>query len=227
MGVIALPEWPWRKGFGAAAVVVLHIAIVAVLLNATIVQRMFRPAPHETILYLQPLAKPKPQPTPQAKRIAPLLRPVVPASKLQNSTGIIVPQTTDETAKANSRPGYQLYDCRAANLPKLTADQRAACAKSAIGPKQDDNSVDYADHSDQVPGAARWAREKARKNGPTLLPCASNVALAVALGTVLCLADGAINGFDLNAQKQYGDRPEDYHVPNNGDPPPMYKDPDH
>jgi hypothetical protein len=226
MGVIALPDWPWRKVFGVAAVIVLHIAIVAMLLNATMVQRMFRPAPRETILYLQP--PPKPQVKPQIKRVEPVARRIVPIAKPRNAVGITLPQTNTDTQKADSRPGYQLYDCRAANLPKLTDAERAACAKSAIGPKEDKgDSVDFADHSNQVPGAARWAREKARKNGPTLLPCASNAAVAVGLGTVLCLANGAINGFDLDEQPQYGDKPDDSHVPNNGDPPPMYKDPDH
>jgi len=229
MGVIALPELPWRKILGAGAVVVLHIAIVVVLLNATIVHRMFRPAPRETILYLQPLPKPKVKPRvrPQLK---PVVRRIVPVLKLQNGSGIPVPQTNGETPIAASRPGYQLYDCHVANLPKLTEEQRAACAKSAVGPVQsDDNSVDFADHSDRIPGAARWAREKQRKNGPALLPCAStqSVFATMSTATLACLANGAINGFDPDNAPMYGDRPEESHVPNNGDPPPIYTDPGH
>jgi hypothetical protein len=226
MGVIALPELPWRKFAGAIAVAILHIAIVVILLNSTIVRRIFKPEPKETILYLQPLAKPEPKP--QVKRIAPPARRIAPAVVPQGRTIRAVPQTSGQTSGAPAALGYQLYDCRAANLPKLTPEQRAACAKAQVGPKEDKgDAVDFADHSDQVPGAERWAREKARKNGPTLLPCASNLAPTVGVGTLLCLANGAINGFDMDKQAQYGDRPKETHVPNNGDPPPPYTDPDH
>ena len=215
--MIALPELPWRKILGAGAVIVLHIAIVAVLLNATIVRRMLRPARHETILYLQPLKpKVKPRVRPQPK---PVVRRIVPALKPQNGSGITVPQTNDETPSTALRPGFQLYDCHVANLPKLTEEQRAAC----------DNSVDFADHSDRIPGAARWAREKQRKNGPPLLPCASTQSIfaTMSTATLACLAKGAIDGFDPDNAPMYGDRPEESHVPNNGDPPPIYTDPSH
>ena len=226
MGVIALPELPWRKVFGAGAVVILHIAIIAVLLNATAVRRMFRPAPQETILYLQPL--PKPQVTP--KPVEPIARRTVPALKRQKGSGITVPLAKGGPPEASSRPAYQLYDCRAANLPRLTEEQRAACAKAQVGPKEDKgDSLDFADHSNQIPGAARWAREKQRKNAPPLLPCASTQSIyaTMSTATLACLANGAINGFDPDNAPMYGDRPEESHVPNNGDPPPMYTDPDH
>jgi hypothetical protein len=213
---------------GAVAVVVLHVAIVAILLNATAIRRIFKTEPRETILFLQPL--PKPQVKPKVERIAPPARRVVPAVKVQNLTGPVLPQPNSETSKADTHPAYQLYDCRAANLPKLTPEQRAACAKAQVGPKPDEgDSVDYADHSNQIPGAARWAREKQRKNGPPLLPCAStqSVFATMSTATLACLAKGAINGFDQDNAPMYGDRPEESHVPNNGDPPPMYVDPDH
>jgi hypothetical protein len=228
MGVIALPELPWRKFIGAAAVVVLHIAIAFVLLNATAVKRMFKPEPRETILYLQPLQKP--QVKPKVERVAPPARRIVPAAKLQNPVGAILPQPNGETSKADTRPAYQLYDCRTANLPKLTPEQRAACLKAQVGPKPDEgDTVDYADHSDQIPGAARWAREKQRKNGPPLLPCAStqSVFATMSTATLACLAKGAVDGFDPDNAPMYGDRPEESHVPNNGDPPPIYSDPGH
>ncbi len=228
MGVIALPELPWRKMFGAAAVIVLHIAIVFILLNATAVKRAFRLEPRETILYLRPLSEPRAKP--KVERVAPQTRRVVPVTKLQYPAGATLPQPHGETSKVDTRPAYQLYDCRAANLPKLTPEQRAACLKAQVGPKPDEgDSVDYADHSDQIPGAARWAREKQRKNDPPLLPCAStqSVFATMSTATLACLAKGAMNGFDQDNAPMYGDRPEESHVPNNGDPPPMYSDPDH
>jgi hypothetical protein len=233
MSLIVLPDLPWRKISGAVAVAVLHIAIVAVLLNATIVQRIFKPAPRETILLLPPLPKPQAasQVKPEIKRVAPPTRTIVPALNLQNSTSVTLPQTPPGAATANSIPGFKLYDCREKNLSKLSEDQRAACAKAQVGPKEEKgDDLDYADHSDQIPGAERWAREKARKNAPPLLPCASNqsIAATASAATIACLANGVINGFDLDAQPSYGERPEDEgHVPNNGDPPPIYKDPDH
>jgi len=193
-----------------------------------IIHRIFRPEPKETILLLQPL--PKPEVKPRARHLAPPAHRIVPAAMPQNSSSATLPRANGETSKAPSGLGYQLYDCHTANLPKLTAEQRAACAKAQVGPKQDEgDSVDFADHSDQIPGAARWAREKARKNGPPLLPCASTQSIFATLSTatLACLANGAINGFDLDGRPMYGDKPEESHVPNNGDPPPMYTGPDH
>jgi len=111
----------------------------------------------------------------------------------------------------------------------LTPEQQAACASASSGMKRDD-SVDFADHTNRVRDAALWARQKARKNGPLLLPCASTQSIYATLSTatLACLANGAINGMDLDARPMYGDKPQDEgHVPNNGDPPPMYTAPDH
>jgi hypothetical protein len=228
MSVIALPDLPWRKIVGAGAVAVLHIAVVFVLLNATAVTRMFRPEPHETILYLQPPLKLQAQP--KIEHVAPPARLVPPAVGRQSPVSPILPQPSGEAPQAEARPAYQLYDCRAANLSKLTPEQRTACAKAQVGPMPDEgDSVDYADHTDQIPGHERWAREKQRKNGPPLLPCASTQSIfaTMSTATLACLANGAINGFHPDDAPMYGDRPEESHVPNNGDPPPMYSDPDH
>ncbi len=223
MGMIAVPELPWRKVFGVAAVIVLHIVIVAVLLRATIVQRIFRPAPRETILLLTP-----PPPKPVVKPVEPPARLLAPALKLPDYRGLTFPLTKDENAKPGFSLGFQLFDCRLENLSKLTDEQRALCAKSSTAPKPDD-SVDFADHTNRARDATRWAREKERKNLPGLLPCASSQSIFATLstGTILCLAHGAISGFDLDAQPLYNERPEDTHIPNGGDPPPAYTEPDH
>jgi hypothetical protein len=222
MGVLARPDIQWRKVIGAAAVIALHAAIVAALLRATIIQGIFKPAQQETILLLPP------PPKPEAKRIEPPARRIVPTFRLQDYRGITLPQTNDENAKASPGLGFQLFDCRIENLSKLTEEQRALCAKSSTGPKPDD-SVDFADHTNRVHDATRWAREKARKNQPGLLPCASSQSIFATLstGTILCLAHGAISGFDLDSGPIYGERPEETHMPNRGDPPPAYTDPDH
>ncbi len=221
MAGIALPGLPWRKIFGAAAVIVLHIAIIAILLNTTIVQDIFKPAPHETILLLRPLPKP------EIKHPEPAARRMMPTFPLQDYRGVTLPKT-NEGSKAPAGLGFQLFDCRIENISKLTEEQRALCAKSSTGLKPND-SVDFADHTNRAKDAERWAREKQRKNGPLLLPCASTQSIYATLSTatLLCLAHGAIKGFDPDSSPIYGDRPEEFHVPNNGDPPPTYTNPDH
>src|SRR5262249_18285063 len=152
----------------------------------------------------------------------------MPTFKLQDYHGVTLPQTNDENSKAAPGLGFQLFDCRIENLSKLSEEQRAACAKSSTGPRPDD-SVDFADHTNRARDATRWSREKARKNQPAPLPCASSQSIFATLstGTLLCLAHGAINGFDPDSAPIYGERPEETHLPNGGDPPPMYTDPDH
>jgi hypothetical protein len=218
MGVTAFPELPWRKIFGAAMVVVLHIVIVAMLLNATVIRGIFKPAQHETILLLPSLPKP------QVKRTELPARRIVPTFKLQDYRGVTLPLKNDNS-KAPSGLGFQLFDCSIDNVSKLTEEQRALCAKSPTLPKPS-GSLDFADHSDHVHDAALWARQKARKNAPMLAPCANNTGLGVGLGTLACLGNGLINGFDVDKMAQYGDRPKESHLPNNGDPRPPYVDPD-
>jgi len=220
MGVFALPNPPWRKISGAAAVTVLHIAFIAALLNATIMRDTVRPVSRETILFLQP-------PNPQIKRFAPPVRRIVPAFTRQSWQGITLPQA-NETAKAPGL-GFQLFDCRIENISKLTEERRVLCAELSSGLKPD-GSVGFVDRSARVRGAALWARQKARKNVPGLLPCTSNRSIYATLSTatLFCLAKGAISGMDLDARPMYGDKPEEEsHLPNNGDPPPEYTTPDH
>jgi len=89
--------------------------------------------------------------------------------------------------------------------------------------------VDFADHTNHARDATRWAREKERKNLPGLLPCASSQSILATLSTsvILCLAHGAISGFDLDARPLYNERPEETHIPNRGEVPPAYVDPNH
>ena len=85
----------------------------------------------------------------------------------------------------------------------------------AISPS---NSVDFRDHVNRSADAAHWERGRARKNNPLLLPCMNPQAAGISLGTLLCLGEGAVEGFDLDNQPGYGDTPTVTHVPNNGDP---------
>lgn len=222
MAALVLQDLPLRRIASAGAVLVLHLILLGLWLNASTTVRP-RNAPRETILYLS-------QPKPEIKPAVPARpQPKVRAPTLPGSSAITVPAMKDNDAKALQGLGRALFDCRVENLSMLTPEQQAGCASASSGMKRDD-SVDFADHTNRVRDAALWARQKARKNGPALLPCASaqSIYATLSTATLACLANGAINGMNLDAQPMYGDKPEaEGHVPNNGDPPPPYTAPDH
>lgn len=213
-------EWPWRNAVGAAAVVLLHLAAIALLLRALIPPQNRILYPRETILYLAPL------PPAEAERERPRSRRKAPAMKAPDYRSLIVPKRGGTDTHPLEGLGRELFDCRVENLPDLGPEARARCAHR--GPRPDD-SVDFADHTNRAKDAVRWAREKQRKNAPLLLPCAStqSVYATLSTATLACLANGALNGFHPGDGPIYGDRPEESHVPNNGDAPPTYSDPDH
>lgn len=222
MAALVLQDLPLRRIASAGAVLVLHLIVLGLWLNASTAVRP-KNAPLETILYLSP-------PKPQIKPAVPARpQPKVRALPLPGRSAITVPAMKDNDAKALQGLGRALFDCRVENLSRLTPEQQAACASASSGMKKDD-SVDFADHTNRVRDAALWARQKARKNGPALLPCASaqSIYATLSTATLACLANGAINGMNLDAQPMYGDKPEaEGHIPNNGDPPPPYTAPDH
>jgi len=222
MLAFAPQDLPLRRIASAGAVLVLHLVMLGLWLDTADTVHP-KKAPLETILYLSP---PKPEIKPAAPAVP---QPKVRAPILPGRSAITVPAMKDNDAKALQGLGRALFDCRVENLSRLTPEQQAGCASASSGMKKDD-SVDFADHTNRVRDAALWARQKARKNGPPLLPCASTQSIFATLNTatLACLANGAINGMDLDARPMYGDKPqEEGHVPNNGDPPPMYTAPDH
>lgn len=222
MAALVQQDLPLRRIASAGAVLVLHLIVLGLWLNASTAVRP-KNAPFETILYLSP-------PKPEIKPAVPAMpRPKVRTLTLPDRRAIAVPAMKDDEAKALQGLGRALFDCRVENLSKLTPEQQAGCASASSGMKKDD-SVDFADHTNRVRDAALWARQKARKNGPPLLPCASTQSIYATLSTatLACLANGAINGMDLDARPMYGDKPDaEGHIPNNGDPPPPYTTPDH
>ena len=222
MFVFAVPDVPWRKIAGAALVAILHVAIVILFLRAMLAPKRAVAPVRETILYLQPLQQPKPK----IKKIVPPSRKPVPKIDIPFHNVITLPQSPGANAKALPGLGSELFDCRPESLSTLSAEQRAQCANRGLTPQ---DSVDFADHTNRARDAMRWAREKQRKNGPLLLPCASTQSIfaTMSTATLACLAYGAISGFDPDNAPMYGDRPEESHLPNNGDPPPIYTDPGH
>jgi len=202
---------------GAVLVAALHLAIVAFLLNATMMPRLGHAA-HETILYLTP---PKPEATTKPAPPPPVPTPIV---RLPKAQAVPEPQLPGVDLKSLESFGHALLDCRPENIANLPPEQRDRCNALSLKPRDD---VDFADHTNRSRDAALWARGRARKNGPMLLPCMSNQGIGVGLGTLLCLGKGLTGGFKPNEQPIYGDRPEEVHVPNGGDPHPAYTDPDH
>lgn len=204
---------------GMGFVAMLHMALIALLLRAGLVQRIFEPA-HETILILTP-----PKPVRNDKPSAPPPPIPVPEAHVPNAQALPQPQAAPGVdLKALENFGRALLDCRPENIANLPPEQRDKCNALSLKPRDD---VDFADHSDRSRDAALWARGRARKNAPALLPCMSNRGIGVGLGTLLCLGKGLGDGFKPEEQPIYGDRPDEVHVPNNGDPHPAYTDPDH
>jgi hypothetical protein len=206
---------------GAALVVLLHVALLALLLQAGFAPRAAQQA-RETILLLmapKPVVADKPSaPPPQAPR--PLVR--VPRIQI-----LPMPRTPGVDPKALEGFGQALLDCRPENLADLPPEQRDRCDALSLKPR-DRDAVDFADHTNRRSrDAALWARGRDRKNAPLLLPCMGNQGLGVSLGTPLCLLKGAVKGFKPDEQAQYGDRQDPVHIPNNGDPHPTYVEPDH
>jgi hypothetical protein len=204
--------FPARKFVGAAGVVLLHVGVIAALLNA-----FHHPVPpiassREHIVWFR--LAPKPLPAEKAN-IPPKQRARIMSTPFHypDYSKINLPPTAGET-DLGALHGL-LFDCAPENLINLTPEQRAECMTAHAGRKPDD-SVDYADHTDRSKNAMRWARGLMRKQQPTLLPCMPPLSLAA----LICLGKGASDGgFDFDMQPGYGDKPRDVHAPNNGDPP--------
>jgi hypothetical protein len=217
----AVRAMPLRKLASAGGVVVLHMLVLMMWLTHVDVRRAAMP--RETILYLAPLQKPA-APKPATPPRAP--RPAVHVQPLPDAHAITVPTFKDSVAPPLPGLGRSLFGCRPENYANLSPEEQAACASASNGPRFD-GTPDFRDRSDRVSGAALWARQKARKNGPLLLPCASPNGIGVGIGTALCLGGLIAHGVKPDKQPIYGDRPQDVHVPNGGDPHPEYTDPDH
>jgi len=198
----------------ALLVTALHAVLIAWMLHATISSRPAEMPLKETTVFFVPAPHPKVElPREKAK----------PSARHEQKLSPRVfdyPPVTAQQPPATGGAGLEglhafLFDCALENLANLTPEQRAQCAGTA--PKSND-SVDYADHADRSHNAARWARGLARKQQPLLLPCMSPQGFNP-LGTLMCLGNGLKNGIDVDAQPGYGDKPQEVHVPNGGDPP--------
>lgn len=182
----------------------VQLALLAVFLSY-----QPKPATHyrETFLIL-PITRPlhRPPPKPAAAKTTP--KAVTP--RMFKVPDVIAPRT-DDSDKMKAMHGL-MFNCGLGNLEKLTPEQRVQCVP-LLGAIKPNDAPDYADHTNRAHNAARWARGRARKNAPTLLPC-----MPPSLASIFCLGNGLSQGFDLDAQPGYFDKPKAARVPNNGDP---------
>jgi hypothetical protein len=201
-----------RRLGGILAVALLHLALGWALLTysrqaaekpqAVVEREIFfyvPPRPHPA---QQRNARQEPSANPSSAPAAPML---------PDYRGITMPDSQNAPTLGLNR---SLFGCSPQEMANLSPQERARCA-NAMSP---DDSVDYRDGTSRSRSAALWERGRQRKNAPLLLPCMSPNA-PPSLGTILCLANGAVNGLDLDSQPSYADKPEQSHLPNNGDPP--------
>ena len=200
-----------RRLVGGLAVLVLHLLIIAALLSATRWNEQQSEQTREILLHL---ITPKRLREP-VKQI-PLPKP---ATALRPAPAFVPPATftppPDISAPQLNGLNRQLFGCSPNQLAAATAQERAACASASLGPQYDPGATDYRDHTDRSKNRVQWARDRARKNAPLLLPCMSPAGIAP-LYTAYCLAKSALTGnLDAESQPGYQDMPD--HIANEGD----------
>jgi hypothetical protein len=199
-----------RKLVGGAAVLILHLLVIAALLSATRWSIAPLVEPKEIILNLitpQTIPRPDERKSPATKSAHEPAPAFVPPPAF-------TPQTPS-TAPALNGINRQLFGCTPDALASATPEERAACASASLGPRFDPGAADFRDHTDRSKSAAQWARDRARKNAPLLLPCMSPAGFSP-LYTAYCLAKTAVTGkLEGENQTGYQDMPD--HIANEGD----------
>ncbi len=204
--------FPVRRAAAGGVVVLAHILVIAAFLHWD----TRAVPPREIVLNLpvltpEPVAEPPPEPPPDAER----RQDTAPDNPFVFTPG---PGAITVSPSQPSLQGFgSALNC---SSPTLSDEDRARCDRRLYGPPPGDSAPDWRDRSATIPGAQRWAREKARNNAPALLPCMSPQAAGISLGTVLCVGNGLVNGFKPEDQPGYADAPPvEIHESNNGDPP--------
>ncbi|HEY8947925.1 MAG TPA: hypothetical protein VIM56_03475 [Rhizomicrobium sp.] len=211
--IAAVQAFEPRRLVGGAAVLLLHLLVIAALLSTT--RWTFAPTsePKEIILHL---IAPKSEPNPEEKKKLPTAAPRTvrePAPAFVPPPAFTPPTTS--TAPALNGLNRQLFGCTPDALASATPAERAACASASLGPRYDPGATDFRDHTDRSRSAAQWARDRARKNSPLLLPCMSPDGWSP-LYTAYCLAKTAVTGkLEGESQRGYQDQPD--HIANEGD----------
>lgn len=192
--------WDSREKLAAAAAVaLLHAAFIAALLYAMTESEERRASrEHEITLVLVPREAARPPLRPRRRTRRPA------AIAPDYNYRFTPPVAPADLAGLN----LALTACAPENWSKLSPEQTEACRRIDIALAADPGA--FGVHSD-VKDAKRWARELQIKQSPPMLPCASpNVSAfgILNLGTVLCLADIVVNGYDPDKMEHYAAKPQ-------------------
>jgi hypothetical protein len=85
----------------------------------------------------------------------------------------------------------------------LTQAQEAQCL--TLAPNE---LPDFLEPPEQSRNATEWLRDRNRRNAPFFLPCWNGLSPA----TVACVANGLVNGFDLENGPGYAEDDDDSHM---------------
>ena len=203
MVVMKSSENRTHRAVSILLVLVLHALLIFALLRFMAPQNAaFRAVPQPRLfeMFINTAHFPKPGTRKEAPASAPGARQPKPQAPSEPpAPPVPTPATPDIKGF-----GQALAGCSPENLANLDEAQRQRCRKFGASGSYDPGAVDYADHTNQVPGAKQWARELARKKAPLLLPCGNAKAVDFVY-TGACSIANIANGFTF--QKQYENQP--------------------
>jgi len=210
--IAAVQAFEPRKLAGGAAVLLLHLLVIAALLSTTRWTAQPIAEPKEIILHL--IAPPPKVAEKKEPAKAPKAKPLRQATPAFVPPPAFTPPVTSTAPPLNGL-NRQFFGCTPDALASATPEERAACASASLAPRYDPGATDFRDHTDRSKSAAQWARDRARKNDPLLLPCMSPDGWSP-LYTAYCLAKTAVTGkLEGENQRGYQDQPD--HIANEGD----------
>ncbi len=196
-----------NKVIGATFVALLHLALIAALMNAITNTPPIVPAAHEIIMRFLPRMLPE---KPEAARPAEHRPAGRQAPALPDYRGITIPSAPSE-APSLGELHRSLFGCTDGERSDLSPAERAHCANTFAR----DDSVDIRDGTTRSRAAALWERDRQRRNAPFLMPCMSPQGFSP-LYTAYCAAKTALDGkIDPEDQLGYQDLPD--HTVNEGD----------
>lgn len=193
-----------RRATGASLVLLLHLVVIAFLLNATVhAIKPVSPSRDGTLWFVFP-----PRIRPESVRIIPAPAASSPVTRFTIPRTAITTTFAKPNVAAHGDLHALLFDCAPENLASLSPEQRTQCMSAAGSVSLPDDSDITAERPTRSASAAYWARGRARKNAPLLLPCASpdSVFATFSLAGLMCLAKAVKQGkFDLDEQPGYAD----------------------
>jgi hypothetical protein len=201
---------------GASVALLLHGAAFLALVRLAVPEQT-DPVPVFSILVVpqpQPRREEMPPPAiaPQATE-SPIL-PAIPelprVPTISLPPGFAVSPPPQSTLPSLAGIGRVMFGCTPEQLAALSAAERLRCQSAGLAQPPDEASLAALAAFDAVEHAY-FDRELKRKQGPVLLPCMNPNGIGVTIWTVYCVADGVINGFDVDSEKYaiYEPRPDE------------------